>query len=153
MHGQSAGQGWCLLMDAVTIINRAGSEGLIDLCTHGIMCLNLNRNNEILREGTIICQMCEDIKMAIICWPKVYIDSKLSQWPGRDAQGAEQSTGQDLPFYQTPLSQLGRAVSPSKSKSCSLTSDTIRTEESVWPLPVSHDIWSCLSFVNCCNLS
>lgn len=105
MHGQSAGQGWCLLVDAVIIINRAGSEGLIDLCIHGIVCLNSARNDEMLREGRVICQMCEDIKKAIMCWPKVHRGSKLGQWPGRDVQGAEQSTGQDLPFYQIhPLS-------------------------------------------------
>lgn len=66
------------------------------------LCLNLARNCEILREGRIICEMCEDLRMAIMCWPKVHIDSKLGQWSGRDAQGAEQSTGEDLPFYQTP---------------------------------------------------
>lgn len=76
-------------MDAAIIINRAGSEGLIDLCIHGIVCLNLARNCEILRDDGIICQMCEDVRRAIMCWPKVHIDSKLGQWPGRDTRGAE----------------------------------------------------------------
>lgn len=132
---------------------RAGSEGLIDLCVHAIVCLNLARNCEILREGRIICRMCEDVRMDIMCWPKGHIDSKLGQWPERDSWWAEQSTGQDLLFYQAPLSQLGWAVSPSKSKSYSLTSDTTWTQGLIWPLPMSHEVWSCLSSVNCCNLS
>lgn len=93
VHSQSAGQSWCLLMDAVIIINRAGSEGLIDLCIHGIVCLNLARNCEILGEGWIIFQTCEDIRMAIMCWSKVHIDPKLGQYPGKDAPGAEQRRG------------------------------------------------------------
>lgn len=61
-------------MDVVIIINRAGSKGLIDLCMHGIMHLNLDRNSEILREGRFIYQMCKNIRMVLMCQTKVCID-------------------------------------------------------------------------------
>lgn len=61
-------------MDVVIIINRAGSKGLIDLCMHGIMHLNLDRNSEILREGRFIYQMCKNIRMVLMCQTKVHID-------------------------------------------------------------------------------
>jgi len=61
-------------MDVVIIINRAGSKGPVDLCIHGIMCLNLDRNCEVLRESRFIYRMCKDIRMVIMCQSKVHVD-------------------------------------------------------------------------------
>lgn len=71
-------------MDVVIIINRAGSKGLIDLCMHGIMHLNLDRNCGILREGRFIYPMRKVLRMVITCWSKVHIGSYLGRWPVRD---------------------------------------------------------------------
>lgn len=68
-------------MDVVIIINRAGSKGLSDLCVHGIMHLNLDRNPERWQ----IYQMCKDVRMVILCQPEVHADSCVGQWPARGA--------------------------------------------------------------------
>lgn len=74
-------------MAVVTIINRAGSKGLIGLCTHGIVHLNLDRNSEILREGRFIHQMCKDVRMVIMSVQSPY---RLVSWPARDREQCEE---------------------------------------------------------------
>lgn len=60
----------------------------MDFCMHGIMCLNLDRNCEVLRAGRFIYQVCKDVRMVIICQSKVRIDLYLGWWPEGVTWGA-----------------------------------------------------------------